>query len=72
MTCILRRRNEDGGIAPTDLQPGTNRKWIVSTKLRPLYAPKDPVPVLQEAGRDSGMVRKMSSPSGFVPGPSSL
>jgi len=71
MTCVIKDRNEDGVIAPVDLQIGTNRKFVVSTKLRPLYAPKYSVPVVQEAGRNSGTVRKMSSPSGFVPGPSS-
>jgi hypothetical protein len=30
-------QREGGGIAPTHLQPGTRRRWVVSTMLRPLY-----------------------------------
>jgi len=71
MICVIRHGNEGGEIAPDDLEHDTNRKWLVSAKLRPLNAPKDPVPVVQEVGLDSGTVRKISSPSSFVPGPSS-
>jgi hypothetical protein len=40
MTCVIKDRNEDGVTAAADLHIGTNRKFVVSTKLRPLYAPK--------------------------------
>ena len=32
----------DQGIAPTPSQSGVRRKWVVSTRLRPLYSRKRP------------------------------
>ena len=32
----------DGGIAPTHLQPGTRRRYVVSNTLRSLYLRKRP------------------------------
>ena len=44
------------GVAPTHSQPGTRRRCVVSTTLRPLYPGKDPVRIVQEAGWASGPV----------------
>jgi hypothetical protein len=44
------------GIARTHLQPRTRRRWVASTALQPLYPRKDPVPIVQEAGRASRTV----------------
>ena len=49
---------------------GTRRGWVVSSTSRPHFTPgRDPVPIVQEAGWAPG--RKISSPPGFDPEPSS-
>jgi len=64
------------GIALLFLVHGTGRGWGVSVTLRPLFTPwKDPVPIGREAEwapGPYGQVRKISSPPGFDPEPSSL
>ena len=64
------------GIALLFHDSGTRRGWVVSSTPRPHFTPgKDPVRILQEAGwaHDRSVeVRKISSPPGFDPGPSSL
>ena len=50
------------------LQTGTERRWVVSTTLCPLYPRKNLVPSLQEAGWALGptwMAQKISSLPGF-------
>jgi hypothetical protein len=32
----------DGGITPTHSQPGTRRRWVVSTTIQPLYPRERP------------------------------
>ena len=64
------------GIAILFRDRGTRSGWVVSSTPRPHFTPgKDPVPILQEAGWVPGPVyldgRKISSPPGFDPGPSS-
>ena len=63
------------GIALLFHDRGTRRGWVVSSTLRPHLTPgKDPVPILQEVGwapRGGLDGRKISSPPGFDPGPSS-
>jgi len=45
------------GIALPFHYRGTRRGWVVSSTPRPHFTPgKDPVPILQEAGRDPGPV----------------
>ena len=45
------------GIAPLFHDRGTRRRWVVSSTPRPHFTPeKDPVPILQEAGRAPGPV----------------
>jgi hypothetical protein len=50
----MQARIGGGGIARTHSQPGTRRRWVVSTMLRllqPRFSPeKDPLPIVQEAG----------------------
>jgi len=63
------------GIALLFRDRGTRRGWVFSSTPRPHFTPgKDPVPILQEAGWAPGPVldgRKILSPPGFDPGPSS-
>ena len=63
------------GIALLFHDHGTRRGLVVSSRPQLHFTPrKDPVPILQEAGfgpRDGLDGRKISSPPGFDPGPSS-
>ena len=64
------------GIALIFHDCGTRRGWVVSSTPRSHFTPgKDPVPILQEGGwvgpRAGLDGRKISSPPGFDPGPSS-
>jgi len=62
------------GIALLFLDRGTRRGWAVSSTPQPHFTPgKDPVPILQETRwgtRASLYGRKISSPPGFNPKPS--
>ena len=63
---VKRSRNRAGvaqrvgrGIALLFHDRGTRRGWVVSSTPRPHFTPgKDPVPILQEAGRAAGPVWK--------------
>jgi len=71
MTCLCHR-----GEAAVQLQPipnlGTRRWWVVTTTPLPFTPGKHRVPVVQKAGRASGLVwtgtEKISLPPGFDPG----
>ena len=70
--CIDRTTHRGSrGIALLFLDHGTRRGWGVSVTPWPLFTPgKDPVPIVQEAGRTqgrSGQVRKISPPPGSDP-----
>jgi hypothetical protein len=56
------------GIALLFHDHGTRRGWGVSVTPSTFFTPgKDPVPIVQEAGWDTGPVRKFSPPPGFDP-----
>ena len=71
--CVAQRVGR--GIALLFHDRGTRREWVVSSTPRPHFtAGKDPVPILQEAVWAPGVGldrRKISSPLGFDPAPSS-
>jgi len=57
-----------GGTAPTNLQPGTRRRWVINTKLRPLCSRETQYPLYRMIGgsRDwSGWRGKSRFPAGF-------
>jgi len=70
--CKRFKCNGKGKVIPLQARCG---RWVVSSTPRPHFTPgKDPVPIVQEAGCSPGTVwtsGKISSPSGFDPGPSS-
>jgi hypothetical protein len=46
----MQAQRRGGGMVTTHSQPGTRRRWAVSTTLRLLYfREKDPVPIVQDA-----------------------
>jgi hypothetical protein len=57
----------DGGIAPTHSQPGTGRRWVVSTTPRPLYPRERSGIHFTEGSVGFGTVRKVSLPTGIDP-----
>jgi len=60
------------GIALLFHDHGIRRGWIVNSTSQPHFTPgKDPVPILQETGWASLDGRRISSPPGFDPEPSS-
>jgi hypothetical protein len=73
MRCLGKQRVEvevEVEVISNPFATRAKRRWVVSTTLRPLYPPQDPVPIFQEAGWAPGpdrTVQKFSPPPWFDP-----